>query len=71
MEVWTTECAIQMYTSFHWNAGMPGKNGPLKQYAAIAIEPQNFPDAPNHKNFPSAVLRPGEAYQHRIEWRFS
>ena len=71
MEVWCTEAGMQMYTSFHWNGSFPGRNGPLQQYAAIAIEPQNFPDAPNHKNFPSAVLRPGEAYQHRIEWRFS
>ena len=71
LEVWCTEAGMQMYTSFHWNGSFPGRNGPLQQYAAIAIEPQNFPDAPNHKNFPSAVLRPGEAYQHRIEWRFS
>ncbi len=71
MEVWTTEAGMQMYTSWHWNEDMPGRNGPLKQYAAIAIEPQNFPDAPNHANFPSAVLRPGETYRHRMEWRFS
>lgn len=71
MDVWTTEAGMQMYTAFHWNEGMPGRNGPLKQYAAIAIEPQNFPDAPTHANFPSAVLRPGDIYRNRIEWRFS
>ena len=71
MEVWCTEAGMQMYTAFHWNEGMPGRHGPLKQYAAIAIEPQNFPDAPNHKNFPGAVLRPGEVYRSRMEWRFS
>ena len=71
MEVWTTEAGMQMYTAFHWNEGMPGRNGPLKQYAAIAIEPQNFPDAPTHKNFPSAVLRPGETYRNTMEWRLS
>jgi aldose 1-epimerase len=71
MEVWTTEKGMQMYTAFHWDGIFPGKNGPLKQYQAIAIEPQNFPDAPNHKNFPSAVLRPGETYRNEIEWRFS
>ena len=70
MEVWTTEAGMQMYTAWHWNPGMPGRNGPLQQYQAIAIEPQNFPDAPNHGNFPSAVLRPGEIYRHRMEWRF-
>jgi len=71
MEVWCTEPGMQMYTSFHWNETMPGRDGPLRQYAAIAIEPQNFPDAPNHANFPSAVLRPGETYRSRMEWRFS
>ena len=71
MEVWCTEVGMQMYTSWHWNETMPGRAGPLKQYAAIAIEPQNFPDAPTHKNFPSAVLLPGEIYKHRMEWRFS
>jgi aldose 1-epimerase len=71
MEVWTTEAGMQMYTAEHWNPGFPGKSGPLEAYAAIAIEPQNFPDAPGHATFPSAVLRPGEVYQHRMEWRFS
>jgi aldose 1-epimerase len=60
-----------MYTALHWNEGFPGRNGPLKQYQAIAIEPQNAPDAPSHPNFPSAALRPGERYHNRIEWRFS
>ncbi len=70
MEVWTTEAGMQMYTAEHWDGVFPGKNGPLKQYGAIAIEPQNFPDAPSHKNFPSAMLRPGEVYRQRMEWRF-
>jgi aldose 1-epimerase len=71
MEVWTSEKGMQVYTAFHWNGIFPGKSGPLQQYAAIAIEPQNFPDAPNHGNFPSAVLEPGETYSNRIDWRFS
>jgi len=71
MEVWTTEAGMQMYTAEHWNPGFPGKTGPLRQYGAIAIEPQNFPDAPTHPNFPSALLRPGEVYRQRMAWRFS
>jgi aldose 1-epimerase len=71
MEVKTTEAGMQMYTAFHWNEGMPGRNGSLRQYAAIAIEPQNFPDAPNHPHFPSSVLKPGEVYRQRMEWHFS
>lgn len=71
MEVWTTEAGMQMYTAEHWDGVFPGKTGPLPQYGAIAIEPQNLPDAPSHPNFPSAMLRPGEVYRHRMEWRFS
>jgi len=71
MEVWTTEAGMQVYTAEHWNSSMPGRDGPLQQYAAIAIEPQNFPDAMNHANFPSAALRPGETYRQRMEWRFA
>jgi aldose 1-epimerase len=70
MDVWTTEAGMQMYTAEHWNEAFPGKRGPLKSYAAIAIEPQNFPDAPNHPNFPSALLRPDAEYRQRMEWRF-
>lgn len=71
MEVWTTEAGMQMYTAEHWDGVFPGKRAPLPKYGAIAIEPQNFPDAPSHANFPSAVLRPGEVYRQRMEWRFS
>jgi aldose 1-epimerase len=70
MEVWTTEAAIQMYTAIHWNGTVPSKDGTLQQGQALAIEPQNYPDAPNHPNFPSAVVRPGEVYKNEMEWRF-
>jgi aldose 1-epimerase len=71
MEVYTTDTSIQFYTADHFGPGMPGKYGPLSQHNSIAIEPQNYPDAPNHGNFPSSILRPGETYRHRTEWRFS
>jgi aldose 1-epimerase len=71
MQVWTTECAIQMYTAIHWNGTIASKDGFMQQAQALAIEPQNYPDAPNHANFPSAVVRPGETYRNKIEWRFS
>ena len=70
MDVYTTECAMQFYTADHFGPAMPGKYGPLVQHGSIAIEPQNYPDAPNHANFPSSALRPGEVYRHRMEWRF-
>jgi aldose 1-epimerase len=39
--------------------------------SGIALEPQGFPDAPNHACFPAAILRPGRDYSARIEYRFS
>lgn len=39
--------------------------------SAIALEAQNYPDAPNHANFPSAVLRPGETYTQTTIYAFS
>ena len=71
MEVFCTEGCLQLYTADHWGPEMPGKYGPLARHGAIALEPQNYPDAPSHPNFPSSVLRPGETYRHRIEWRFA
>lgn len=70
MEVWTTECAIQMYTAIRWDGTVPSKSGTLQPSQGFAIEPQNYPDAPNHANFPSAIVRPGETYKNVMEWRF-
>jgi aldose 1-epimerase len=39
--------------------------------SGIALEPQGFPDAPNHAGFPDAILRPGMEYRAHIEYRFS
>jgi aldose 1-epimerase len=39
--------------------------------AAICLENQNFPDAPNRPEFPSARLEPGEEYLNEITWKFS
>lgn len=38
---------------------------------ALCLEPEAYPDAPNHRDFPSATLRPGETYRQIIEYRFT
>lgn len=67
LEVWTDQPAMQVYTG-NWLSGSPvSKSGrSYNDYDGVAIECQNFPDAPNHPNFPSAVLRPGETYRRTI-----
>ncbi len=39
-------------------------------YRGLAIEAQNWPDAPSHRQFPSITLKPGEAYSQTTQWRF-
>ncbi|MGH7989345.1 MAG: hypothetical protein ACREDS_04015 [Limisphaerales bacterium] len=51
---------------------MTGKYGRVYQFRdAFAMEPQFFPDSPNHPNFPSAELKPGETYRNTIIYKFS
>ena len=48
-----------------------GKDGFVYQkYTGLCLEPQHFPDAPNHPNFPSTVLRAGEQYTQTSIYRF-
>jgi len=42
-----------------------------KTFNAICLELQNFPDAPNHSHFPSALLKPGEKYKNETAFKFS
>ncbi|MCY4180721.1 MAG: hypothetical protein OXD48_10720 [Litoreibacter sp.] len=44
---------------------MYGKN------AGVALEPQIWPDAVNHTDFPNAILRPGEVYRQHTQFAFS
>ena len=72
MEMFTTQPGVQLYTG-NWLTGSPlGKGGyDYKDYDAVAIECQNYPDAPNKPEFPSAILRPGEVYEQAIIFAFS
>jgi aldose 1-epimerase len=37
----------------------------------LCLETQHFPDSPNHPEFPSALLRPGESYRSTTQFSFS
>ncbi len=71
IEVVSDQPAIQIYTG-NWLGGAPKSisDRDYNDYDGVAMECQGFPDAPNHDNFPSAVLRPGETYTRCIEYRF-
>ncbi len=72
LKVFTTQPGVQIYTG-NWLNGCPeGKNGHVyHDYDAVAIECQHYPDCPNHPDYPSTVLRPGETFEQAIIWAFS
>ena len=72
LEVLSTEPAMQFYSGNALDGTITGKGGWVYQvHTAFCVEPQHYPDSPNHPNFPSVVLRPGEVYRNTIIFRFS
>jgi aldose 1-epimerase len=72
MEIFTTEPGLQFYSGSGLGDGPPGKGGrAYARNAALALEPQHFPDSPNHPEYPSTILRPGNEYRSRTVYRFS
>lgn len=63
MQLASTEPGLQIYPANHLAPGASGLGGtPYGRHAGIALEAQNWPDAPNRPGYPSALLQPGEVY---------
>jgi aldose 1-epimerase len=62
LDVLTTQPGIQFYSGNWLRSRRPR--------SALALEPQHFPDTPNHPEFPTTVLAPGEEYHAQIVYRF-
>lgn len=72
LEVFSTQPGVQVYTGNHLINAARGKDGThFNNYAGVAIECQGFPDAPNHPEFPSQLLKKGESFHQKIIFRFS
>ena len=72
MEVYTTEPGIQFYTGNFLNGTLKGKNNKIiVKHGGLCLETQHFPDSPNQKDFPSTILKPGEAYKQTTIYKFS
>ncbi|HCR30293.1 MAG TPA: galactose-1-epimerase [Opitutae bacterium] len=72
MEVWTEEPGIQYYSGNFLDGSIVGKSGaPYDYRSGFCLETQHYPDSPNHRNFPSTTLKPGEIYNTRTAYRFS
>ena len=72
MEVETTLPGVQCYAA-NFLAGCPTGKGCVTYHnrEGVCLETQFYPDSPNHPNFPSCVLRPGETWDHTTMFRFS
>jgi aldose 1-epimerase len=64
MQVKTNLPGLQIYGAYHLRTAYPG-------WHAVCVEPENFPDAPNHANFPSSILKPGETHRSFMSFAFS
>lgn len=72
MEIYTTQPGIQFYSGNFLDGTITGKENKIyKKHYAFCLEPQHFPDSPNHSNFPSVVLNPGGKYFQQSVYIFS
>ncbi|MBB4635774.1 galactose-1-epimerase [Longimicrobium terrae] len=71
LEVHTTQPGIQFYSGNFLDGTTVGKGGIAYAHrTGLCLEPQAYPDAPNHPHFSSTILRPGERYSSLILYRF-
>lgn len=71
MALTTTMEGMQLYTA-GFLTDRPGKEGVrYGPFAGLCLETQRFPDAVNHPEFPSPVLRAGETLHETTALRFS
>jgi len=72
MEMSVTAPGIQFYTGNFMDGTFFGKSGrAYRQGDAICLEPGVFPDSPNHADFPTARLNPGQSYINTMVYKFS
>jgi len=72
LEVVTTQPGVQFYTGNFLDGTVTGKQGHVyKQRYGFCLETQHYPDSPNHPEFPTSILRPGQTYESRTVFKFS
>jgi aldose 1-epimerase len=72
LEVLTTQPGIQFYTGNFLDGTVTGKQGHVyKHRNALCLETQHFPDSPNHPDFPSTILKPGQTFHEKAVFKFS
>jgi len=71
LEVWTTQPGVQFYTGNFLDGSVTGKEGHVyKRRYGFCLETQHFPDSPNHPEFPTTILKPGETFHQKTVFKF-
>jgi aldose 1-epimerase len=71
LTVWTDQPGVQFYTGNFLDGSLVGISGHIyRQSWGYTFETQHFPDSPNHPNFPSTVLRPGQVFNSSTIYQF-
>lgn len=70
MNVSTDRTGVQVYMGGGIDGYPEGKSGFYRRFAGFCLETQEWPDAPNHPDFPSIILPAGETYHARTVYRF-
>ncbi len=71
LDIFTTEPGLQFYSGNFLDGSITGKGGAVYRFRyGIALETQHYPDSPNHSNFPTTILRPGQQYHTRTVYQF-
>lgn len=72
IDCFTTEPAVQVYTSNGMNGSVVGSSGTTyRQTEGFTLETQHFPDSPNKPNFPTTELKPGQEFRSTTIFRFA
>jgi aldose 1-epimerase len=71
LSVHTDQPGLQLYTGNFLDGTVIGSHGTVyRRHAGVCLETQKYPDAPNHPDFPSVKLEPGERYEATTVLRF-
>ena len=72
MEIDTTEPGEQFYSGNSLDGTITGKHQHVyKQHSGFCLLTQHYPDSPNRPEFPSCILRPGQAHESTTVYKFS
>jgi len=61
LELKSTQPGLQVYTA-NWIDSVGKYGTKYAKHTALALETQHWPDSPNHPEFPTTILRPGERF---------